>query len=86
MQATSECRSCRAPIVWARTAFNGTPIPVNPDPTDDGNLLVELFGEGDRLVATVLPPGDVRITEETTYTSHFVTCPDGDQWRKRHHA
>jgi hypothetical protein len=81
----AHCRSCNAPIVWARTAFNGTPIPVDAVPVDDGNILLEEKGNG-RLVALVLPPGDERITSQTTYLSHFATCPDGDQWRRRTHA
>jgi len=81
---TEACRSCGAPIVWARTHFNGTPIPINTGPTPDGNLLVEV--NGNRLIATVLPPGDERIAQENTYTTHFATCPDGDQWRRRTYA
>lgn len=78
------CRSCNAPVVWARTQFNGTPMPIDWDPVDDGNILIN---ENDgRLIALVLPPGDERIASETTYTTHFMTCPDGDQWRRRTHA
>lgn len=84
---TEECRSCHAPIVWARTAFNNTPIPIDVEPVDDGNILVEVKdGTAARLVALVLPPGDERITSERTYTAHFATCPDGDRWRRRTHA
>lgn len=79
------CRSCNARIVWARTAFNGTPIPIDVSPVDEGNILLEEKDSG-RLVALVLPPGDERIISETTYTSHFATCPDSDQWRRRTHA
>lgn len=85
MQITT-CRSCNARIVWARTAFNGTPMPIDVDPVDNGNILVEEQEHSGRLTALVLPPGDERIISETTYTSHFATCPDGDQWRRRTHA
>lgn len=78
------CRSCHAQVFWARTQFNHTPIPIDLDPVPDGNILLD---DSDRiLTAKVLPPGDERIESEETYTSHFATCPDGDQWRKRTHA
>ncbi len=76
-----ECRSCKANVFWARTAFNHRPSPVDWEPTDTGNILIE--DNGGRLVAVVLPPGDERIAAETTYATHFTTCPDGDRWRKR---
>ncbi len=41
MAATDRCRSCRAPIVWARTPA-GRLMPLDPTPTDDGN--VEIIG------------------------------------------
>lgn len=77
------CRSCHARIVWARTAFTGAVMPINMEPVDDGNIIVTENGGG-RLIATVLPPGDPRITEETTYVTHFATCPDATGWRRRH--
>lgn len=80
------CRSCGAAIIWARTVFNGTPIPVNADPVDHGNILLMEDHDSHRLTALVLPPGDERITTQTTYSAHFVTCPDGDKWRRRTHA
>lgn len=82
---STHCRTCHAPVVWARTAFNGTPIPIDVEPAENGNIVLSQR-DGNRLVATVLPPGDALIPVETTYTSHFATCPDADQWRNRHHA
>jgi hypothetical protein len=79
------CRSCGAPIIWTRTAFNGKPIPIDLAPTDNGNILLQPR-DTERHIALVLPPGDERITTETTYTTHFATCPDSDQWRRRTHA
>jgi hypothetical protein len=84
LEATSECAFCKAHIVWARTAFNGTPISVDVLPDGDGSIVIE--ERGNRLIATVLPPNDPRLAEESTYTAHHSTCPDQDQWRKRHHA
>jgi hypothetical protein len=59
-------------------------MPIDWEPAPDGNILLE--ERDNRLVALVLPPGDERIAAETTYTTHFATCPDGDAWRRRIHA
>lgn len=84
MRRAETCRSCNAPVFWARTHFNHTPIPIDWEPVPDGNIAV--VDDGLRFTAKVLPPGDERIAAEETYTSHFATCPDADQWRRRTHA
>jgi hypothetical protein len=76
------CRTCSARIVWARPAFSNSAIPLDPVPVADGNILVNV--KGNRLMALVLPPGDERIGTDTTYTTHFATCPDAEHWRRRH--
>lgn len=74
MHAT--CRSCGAPIIWARTT-GGKLIPVDPDPTDNGN--VELVDGLDRPTAIVhaQPP----LAAPPMRLPHFATCPDADGWR-----
>jgi len=32
------CRSCGQPVIWAVTARQLRPIPVDPDPTPAGNI------------------------------------------------
>ncbi len=49
----SSCRSCKAPIVWARTE-HGRSIPVDPIARPDGNL--ELIRTSGVLIARVLTP------------------------------
>jgi hypothetical protein len=48
IHGTGRCRSCGAPIAWAKYSVDGKAAPFNPDGT-----------------------------------SHFATCPQADQWRKR---
>jgi len=74
------CRSCKAPILWATTK-NGESIPLDPDPTPDGNLI--LMASGVALVRaktdqSTLPGFD----DAPRYVSHFSTCPQADEWRK----
>lgn len=61
----AECRSCHAPVVWARTA-KGKAIPLDVKPRKDGNLILR---NGIVRVQTRNDPGGLR------YVSHFATCP-----------
>jgi hypothetical protein len=67
----STCKSCSAPVIWAKTA-RGENIPLNPVPIVGGNL--ELV---DGVARYVQPSGGVRL-----YTSHFANCPNADAHRK----
>lgn len=72
-QAT--CRSCGAPIIWARTE-KGKPIPMNAEPvevTPRGLFHLEV----ETPEVTRAYPFSAR-----GYVSHFATCPQADQWRK----
>lgn len=63
----SACRSCRAEIVWAVTNA-GKRIPLDAEPKPQPGLFV--FDNG-----YAKPPPPV-------YESHFVTCPQADDWRR----
>jgi hypothetical protein len=87
----SRCRSCKAPVVWARTT-KGRSIPLDaddmggwesPERFDDGNLRptgdrARTAGGQTVMVVEVVPPE----TEGRHYRSHFTSCPDVDDWRK----
>lgn len=71
----AECRSCGAPIVWART-HAGKSIPIDVDPAiggpanyPDGNIA--LFN------------GVAEVTASGPHKSHFATCKDAASWRKK---
>ena len=84
------CRSCDAPIWWAIT-INGKTMPVDVDPTPDGNV-VRTGRTGTSRQGTELPEVEVRAAEpqlfdvpehtEPRFRSHFVTCPDAAAHRK----
>lgn len=69
----SSCRSCGAPIEWARTP-KGKRIPLDVEPRPDGNLA---FVAGELVNAAGLPP------EVERRVSHFATCPNAAQHRRR---
>jgi hypothetical protein len=82
----SACRSCEAPIVWARTE-HGKRMPLDRSPYagDDPRGLFVIRHEanrrrGDNFVAVAVPAG--AFPDEPVYRSHFSTCPQRDDWRR----
>lgn len=73
--ADARCRSCAEPILWVRTAAKGKLIPLDVEPHPEGN--VELNDAGKAIVHPQAPLAG------TLYRSHFVTCPNADEWRKK---
>lgn len=71
----ASCRSCEAEIIWA-TSTTGKAIPLDAQPTANGNLSL-VAGTAHAYTAE-----DERLKRER-YTSHFATCPEAGQWRKR---
>ncbi len=78
---TSECGSCRAPIIWTVT-HKRKRMPVDAEPREDGNIV--LRQEGDTVVAEYPGKEHPSLFEapRPRYVSHFSTCPDRDEWRK----
>lgn len=75
--ASTRCRSCGADVVFLNTE-GGKVAPFQVDPT--GRWVID----GRR----ALYVGDTRqleigVAQPTYYKSHFATCPQGDQWRRR---
>lgn len=77
---TALCRSCEAPIYWARTEV-GKAIPLDADATgrplisDNANLVATEGGE--EFVVCYVPPG------EGAFVAHFSTCPFAGSHRRR---
>ena len=90
----SRCTSCRARIVWARSATTGKAMPIDVEPHADGNIVLRLDPVPEapkrrQRVAYVIgtrtdypgPQGGLSPTEPR-YRSHFATCPNAAQHRK----
>ncbi len=74
----SECRSCGRPVVWVRTTTNKD-MPVDPEPRDDGNVVVTGGGPlVDHCTVLIIPHPE----RSPRYVSHFVTCPHAEKWRR----
>ncbi len=77
----ARCGSCKALILWARSAKTNSPMPLNLPPSAEGNVVIvdglaHVLGQGD-LFEPMLP------TEGPRYTSHFATCPNAERHRKK---
>ena len=68
------CRTCGVEIIWSRTE-NGKAIPLDPEPVFGGNVVLECNGALARVVKP--DPGVKR------HVSHFKTCPQAGQHRRR---
>jgi hypothetical protein len=79
----SLCRSCDAPVFWARFKGTGTRSPIDYDPTDDGNLLVVGWSAQGEPLVDVFSGEEALFDPPARYTNHFATCPDRDTWRKK---
>lgn len=77
-EADGTCRSCQAPMIWARTQA-GRNIPLDPTPSPKGN--VELTADN---FAVVLGgrAADERRVDTDLYISHFATCPNASRHRR----
>jgi hypothetical protein len=78
----SRCRSCDAPIRWAKTAA-GKVIPVDPEPTPKGNI--QLGYVGGKEVAIVVNDADALAAQaagEDLYVTHFSSCPNAAAHRR----
>jgi len=66
----AKCKTCKAPIIWAVTD-KGKSIPLDMK-GEKRYVLVPAQGDRDPVVEL-----------RTTYASHFVTCPDAKEHRKK---
>lgn len=77
----TSCRSCGAPIRWARTVGAGKSMPLDAEPSADGN--VQLVGQHE--AAVVLAGLDLYAAQqagEVLYMPHHATYPTVDQHRR----
>lgn len=81
----SSCRSCAAPIRWAKT-LGGKAIPLNAQPDPAGNITLKETGDPKAPLARVLAGADLfdaRTAGTELWMSHYATCPDSQKWRRR---
>lgn len=75
MTTTSLCDSCGAEIRWVTTE-GGRPMPLDPAPHPNGNVVVGLRDRYRVLTGPQLP------AEGVAWRSHFATCPHASRHRR----
>lgn len=79
----STCQSCGAAIFFAVTP-SGSRMPIDANPTDDGNVLVmQSRSNPDDKKAVVLARDAEKPRDRRLFTSHFSTCPKAAEHRRR---
>jgi len=79
---TTSCSACGAPIRWATTT-KGRRMPIDPEPHPEGNIRLQELDDGIAPIAHVLDALDASMTSEPLYRSHFATCPEADEFRRK---
>ena len=79
------CKSCDAEIRWAETP-NGKGIPLDPEPVENGNLVMVELNPGGPLKVRHVVKGEELGDSVPRYRAHFVTCPQGKQWSRKKKA
>ena len=76
------CRSCNAEIIWATSASTLKAMPIDAEPTQNGNIQLRVPVTGGAPTAYVLNTA-AQFGKTDLRTSHFATCEHAAQWRKR---
>lgn len=80
---TTPCRGCGAPMRWAQNISTGRNIPIDPEPVEDGNLVMVKPRVGGALQVRPLKAGDPGPDPSVPrYVAHFATCAMADQFRR----
>lgn len=75
----TRCKTCLAPIFYAIVASTGKLIPINAEPSIDGNVIIREGNNSGKSYAKVTKKED----PEAIYVSHFATCGQAKKWRKK---
>jgi hypothetical protein len=81
------CRSCKAEIVWAITE-RGKRMPVDKEPSTKGNIMLVWRTNDEPPLAVYLTTEQIAafdgsLQRHRLHLSHFVTCKEAAQWRKK---
>lgn len=79
------CRWCTRPVVWALNP-SGHRVPVDPEPAEDGVLVVTVDDRGVRCTEPLTGRAlrSTRAFGQRMHQPHRNTCPKGDRWSRHH--
>lgn len=79
MPETSNCGSCKAPVLFVPSATTGQLMILNAKPVETGNIAI-VDGKA------VVMRGDLfeqMVSDGPRYIDHHATCPDLAKWRNK---
>lgn len=76
------CTGCQAPIFWVYAYNSGRRCPINDKPVANGNIVIR-DGQAVYLKPNLYDPSCQPQPGEARYTSHFATCPDATEFRRK---
>lgn len=82
------CGTCKAPVLWTLTP-SGAKSPIDPEPAENGNVLVQAPSGLGNLLAISLSGDALELARRggvVLRLSHWATCPDKAEWREREAA
>lgn len=83
MNASGKCRTCGAPVRWVHVDESKKRMPIDPDASPKGNVYVVRWDDRTPVVRVVSAENPAPPEAVLLYTSHFATCPNADDWRKK---
>lgn len=75
-----KCKSCPAMVIFARNDRTEELMPIDAQPTPDGNILLRPGGDGTPRYYIERNPGN--LFGKKARKSHFATCPNASLHRK----
>lgn len=76
------CRSCKAPVRWALTT-SGARMQLDAVAVEGGGWLVDGKDTDGRFVCRRVEPLLYQHGDAPRFVSHFATCPDAQEHRRR---
>ena len=80
----SQCKSCKAEIMWVTMERSGKKNPLDPVPVADGNIVIMSVSGIDRTARGIRADERQELIDKGAllYVSHFVSCPNSKLHKK----
>lgn len=72
----SICKACGADIIWIKVISSGKAMPLDPSPTDAGNVAARKIFDTDDWIGYVISAAQPPKVNYGRYMPHHATCPN----------
>lgn len=80
------CRTCKAPVFFAKNEKTGRNMILDEQPTREGNVIVVQGSHSEGDTARVYgnaAAAAIAYPDAPRFIDHHATCPDAEEWRAR---